>query len=395
MKKYLKIVSNHLRLFSLGATALVLIVITSALVYPLFGKHLISSMSGVTGSVMSVITQQQSGINGIPADTANTPPKPSTGSVAEKKETTTTPTPATGSGSQPGGTTTTPAPSTTPTPTPTPTPAPIPTPVPTPAPTVTCPSGQCAPSGDVSSSGHTWHQIVNENFTKDAALGSWGNSTCTTTINYTGASGTPWKSYPSCYKDTYQSRKYRSDQVLSVHNGVLDFWLHNVDGVPAGASPSPVLPGGSEYQTYGRYEIRFRTTTSNLSEFYQAWLLWPSSNSNGSCAESDYPEGALGNTTVSAFAHYCDGGGASHQTAISGIGANRTQWHTYTQEWSPGQRKYYLDGVQVGSSTSFVWAGPERWQLQTETKTTCDQVTPSTCTQDGHLEVDWAAVWSY
>jgi hypothetical protein len=61
----------------------------------------------------------------------------------------------------------------------------------------------------------------------------------------------------------------------------------------------------------------------------------------------------------------------------------------------PGLRNYYLDGVLIGSTTSHVWSQIERWQLQTETNTTCDQVTPATCHDDGHLLVDWAVVYSY
>jgi hypothetical protein len=251
------------------------------------------------------------------------------------------------------------------------------------------PSGQAMPTGDIDSGGHIWHQIVAEDFTKDAALGSWGNSTCTNSVVYTGASGTPWKAYPSCYKDTYQKRAYRSDQVLSVQNGMLDFWLHTVDGHPAGANPSPVLPSGSDYQTYGRYEVRIKQDSMNLSEFYQAWLLWPVNDADYKCAESDFPEAPMGQANVSAFSHYgCTGSQDYFNEAL-----DRTQWHTYTQEWMPGKRNYLIDGQLIGSATNQVWSGPQRWQLQTETNTSCEST--NSCTQDGHLQVDWAVVYSY
>jgi hypothetical protein len=259
------------------------------------------------------------------------------------------------------------------------------------------PSGQAMPVGDVTSGGHTWKQIATEDFTKDAALGSWNDTGTLTScppnraaVYYTGATGTPWTAYPKCYKDTYQSRAYRSDQVLSVHNGVLDFWLHTVDGHPAGANPSPYLPNGSQYQTYGRYEVRLRQTTQSVSEFYQAWLLWPQTGA-GECAESDFPEAPMDVSSVSAYAHY--GCGAAQDSFSKAL--DRTQWHTYTQEWQPGKRSYYVDGVLIGSSTNQVWSNPERWQLQTETKTTCDTTTPNTCTENGHLLVDWAVVYAY
>jgi len=258
-----------------------------------------------------------------------------------------------------------------------------------PPPTSSSPSGQSMPVGDVTSGGHTWHQVFAEDFTKDAALGSWGSDCDGSKIVYTGATGTQWRAYPKCYVDTYQKRPYRSDAVLSVAGGMLDFWLHTVDGKPAGANPSPVLPGGTQYQTYGRYEARIKQTTPDLSEFYQAWLLWPSTGSDWQCAESDFPEGSLGSSTVNAFAHY----GCSGTQDYFAKTLDKTQWHTYTQEWLPGKRNYYIDGVLIGSTTNQVYSKPERWQLQTETKTTCDS--NNTCTQNGHLQVDWAVVYTY
>ena len=262
-----------------------------------------------------------------------------------------------------------------------------------------CISGICLPSGDVTSDGHTWHQIVAEDFTKDSALGTWGQA-CDTTAIYTGSTGVPWKSYPQCYNDTYQKRPYRADQVLSVHDNMLDFWLHTVDGKPAGANPSPVLPNGTQYQTYGRYEARMRQTTTNLSDYHQAWLLWPQSDADWLKAESDFPESSMSSPTASAFSHYCgslklDGSCTGAQDALNSSTLDKTQWHTYTQEWMPGKRNYYVDGVLVGSATNQIFSGPERWQLQTETNSQCDQGVINTCTQDGHLLVDWVSVYAY
>lgn len=243
----------------------------------------------------------------------------------------------------------------------------------------TSPSGEPMPLGDLPG----WHQIFAEDFTKDAPLGSWGSDCDPNRIVYTGATGTQWRSYPNCYLDT-RKHPYRADQVLSVQNGMLDFYLHNVDGVPAGANPSPVLSGGTQYQTYGRYSARFRLDNPNLSEYYIAWLLWPQNDTDWQCAESDYPEGLLSSSTLSAFAHYgCHGAQDEFPTT-----ADRTAWHTYTQEWMPGVRKYYLDGRLVGTSTNLVHAGPERWQLQTESS-------GNTGPDSGNLLVDWVVVYSY
>jgi hypothetical protein len=248
------------------------------------------------------------------------------------------------------------------------------------------PSGQAMPVGNLPG----WRQVFAEDFTANAPTGSWAAS-CATDPNaankivYTGATGTQWRTYPDCYLDTYQKRPYRSDQVLSVHDGVLDFHLRNVDGQPAGANPSPVINAatGSQYQTYGRYSARFRVDTTALSEYHIAWLLWPENDADWECAESDFPESSLSSATVSAFHHYgCNGAQDSYSAAI-----DYTKWHTFTQEWAPGVRRYYLDGQLIGTSTNAVFAGPQRWQLQTETK--------GSGSNSGHLLVDWVAVYAY
>ncbi|MDB5169086.1 MAG: glycosyl hydrolase [Candidatus Saccharibacteria bacterium] len=270
----------------------------------------------------------------------------------------------------------------------------------------TAPSGVDMPTGDVTSGGHTWHQVVKEDFTKNLALGSWTDSGTTTScpsnadaVQYTGNEGASWTSYPKCYLNTDHVHHYRSDQALSVHDGTLDFWLHSVNGTPTSASPGPVMPDGTRYQTYGRYEVRFKTTSHTMNEFYVAWLLWTRDDTKWTCSESDFPESNLGSTSVNAFAHYnsdtvnCPDTNRSQDAYSKSV--DFTGWHTYTQEWMPGKRNYYLDGVLIGSSTNYVYANPERWQLQTEITSSCDSGSTNTCTQDGHLLVDWAVVYSY
>lgn len=250
----------------------------------------------------------------------------------------------------------------------------------------TSPSGEPMPVGNLPG----WRQVFAEDFTVNAPTGSWGASCATDPdaadkIVYTGAGGTQWRTYPDCYLDTYQRRPYRSDQVLSVHDGVLDFHLRNVDGQPAGANPSPVInrAATSQYQTYGRYTARFRVDTTTLSEYHIAWLLWPEDDGDWQCAESDFPESALSARSVGAFAHHsCNG----DQDAFSAT-IDYTRWHTFTQEWAPGVRRYYLDGQLIGTSTTAVFDGPQRWQLQTETD--------GYGTHSGHLLVDWVAVYAY
>ncbi|WP_264005476.1 carbohydrate-binding domain-containing protein [Mycolicibacterium sphagni] len=228
-----------------------------------------------------------------------------------------------------------------------------------------------------------WTHIFADDFTLDAALGSWANPSDPNKVVYVGANGQQWLTYPQTYTDTYQHRPYRADQVLSVSNGVLDFYLHNVNGQPAGANPSPVLPNGTQYQTYGRYSARLKVDTPTLSEYHIAFLLWPQSELWPNDGEEDFPEGALSSTS-NAYAHYARAAGG--QDGVN-TGVAFTGWHVYTVEWLPGHVRFYLDDVLVLDSTKYVPSKPMRWQLQVETD--------GNGTDSGHLQVDWVSIWSY
>jgi hypothetical protein len=226
--------------------------------------------------------------------------------------------------------------------------------------------------------------IFSEGFSVPAARGSLGSEHDADKIVYTGAYGTNWVTYPRSYLDTYDKRPYRSDRVLSVHDGYLDYHLHHVDGRPAGANLSPLLARGSQYQTYGRYSARMRVVGGDLSEYHIAWLLWPERQDDWQRAESDFPEGPLksGNNGVFAYHHWSD-------DRFEWFGDPATdihEWHTYTQDWTPTERRYWIDDRLVGVTGQPVYHGPERWQLQIETK--------GDGGGNGHVLVDWAAVWS-
>lgn len=283
-------------------------------------------------------------------------------------------------------------PTTTPSPSVEPTATPSATPTPTPS---TSPSGEAMPVGDLVG----WKQIFAEDFTVDAPLGSMGAS-CTTDggaeaaankIIYTGANGTKWNTYPDCFLDTYQRRPYRSEQVLSVQNGMMNFFLHPVDGKPAGANPSPIITGTSQYQTYGRYAARFKVDNANLSDYYAAWLLWPQSEKwgVGGDGEEDFPEGTLSGT-VGGF-HHCLSNTALNCGFANTNNAKFTEWHTYVMEWTPTYVKFILDGqvVMNYTNTSEIPYKPMRWQLQTETNTSSPNMV------GGNLTLDWVAVYSY
>ena len=250
--------------------------------------------------------------------------------------------------------------------------------------TADLPSGLTVPIGDLPG----WHQTFVDDFTVNAPLGSWGTKNPDKVV-YTGDHGGKWVEYPDGWASTYTNGKpgYRPAKVLSVHDGVLDFYLHNVSGLPSGANPSPLVSGTSQYQTYGRYTARIKSAT--VPNYHAAWLLWPVNDKNGACAESDFPETNLGKDKVTAFTHnaancknYNDQDEFDSKTRIDD-GA----WHTYTQEWGPGFRKYYIDSRLLGTSTTRVWSHDERWQLQTEPD--------GSGKSKGHLLVDWVAVYAY
>jgi hypothetical protein len=245
------------------------------------------------------------------------------------------------------------------------------------------PSGQCLPATPAG-----YHSVCLEDFTVNAPTGSWGTTDASRVV-YTGEHGCRWVEYPDGWSSTYTNGQpgYEPAQVLSVHDGMLDFALHNVNGLPAGANPSPILSNtGTQYQTYGMYEIRAKVVyndANRLDDYHIAWLLWPQNDSNWQSAESDYPEADLSDNQVCAYAHY--GGGGSQGAYCANV--DFSQWHTYTQVWGPGYRSYYLDGQLVGTSTSQVWSGVERWQIQTEPTGKNDG-------SSGHVLVDWAAVYA-
>jgi hypothetical protein len=242
------------------------------------------------------------------------------------------------------------------------------------------PGGQCLPSTPAG-----YHPVCLDDFTVNAPVGSWADPTGTgNAVVYRGDHGCQWTSYPDGWTSTYTNGQpgYEPSQVLSVHDGMLDFSLHNVNGLPAGANPSPILSTGSQYQTYGIYEARLRITNA-MPDFYVAWLLWPQNDANWQSAESDFPEANLADSQVCFYAHY--GGGGAQDSNCKTI--DFTQWHTYGQVWGPGYRSYYIDGQLLGTSTNQVWSQPERWQLQTEPSGQNDG-------DSGHLYLDWVAVYA-
>ena len=260
----------------------------------------------------------------------------------------------------------------------------------------TSPSGQAMPTGNLTMSNslgsHTYTPIFKDDFTVDAATGSWGTSDAGAILYKNSSNNNAgWYEYPDGWSATYTNGAvgYEPSQVLSVHDGQLDFYLHTWNGHPVGANPSPNAGTSGNYQTYGAYSFRIKVSNT-MSDFYSAWLLWPQDESKWCQAESDFPEANLGSLNgFSVFAHnQCNSSGGNGGQDYFGSSTNMAAWHTYTETWGPGYRSYYVDGSLIGTSTTNVYNNLERWQLQTEPS-------GSSSGSSGHIYVDWAVVYKY
>ncbi|WP_240684860.1 glycoside hydrolase family 16 protein [Arthrobacter nitrophenolicus] len=234
-----------------------------------------------------------------------------------------------------------------------------------------------------------WKQVFVEDFTDgDVPLGA-----------FPGIYGSRWhETYKDGTPDTHAKTQakdqrtsgYFPSKVLSVHDGVLDMYLHSENGVAMGAAPSPRFAGATEppynSQLYGRYSVRFKADA--LQGFKAAWLLWPVSKQWPRDGEIDFPEGDL-SKVIYAAVHGLDAGG-THVNEVLRPNVPFTSWHTATTEWSPGKLEFFLDGRSIGVITSLVPNTPMRYLLQTES---CLTGCPAPDVK-GHVYVDWVAIWS-
>ncbi|WP_240341940.1 glycoside hydrolase family 16 protein [Arthrobacter sp. Alg241-R88] len=243
---------------------------------------------------------------------------------------------------------------------------------------------QSLPVGDLPG----WKQVFVEDFTDgDVPLGG-----------FPGIYGSRWhETYKDGTPDTHAQAQekgqrnsgYYPSKVLSVHNGVLDMFLHSENGVSMGAAPSPRFAGATvppyNSQLYGRYSVRFKADA--LPGYKVAWLLWPVSKQWPQDGEIDFPEGDLSTVIYAALHGIRDG---SHQFDVFRPNVPFTDWHVATTEWSPGRIEFFLDGKSIGVATSMVPNKPMRYILQTES---CLTGCPAPQTS-GHVYVDWVAIWA-
>lgn len=251
------------------------------------------------------------------------------------------------------------------------------------------PSGEAMPSTDLPG----WRLIFADDFDTNIALGS-----------FPAADSDNWFAYPDGWGDTSRNGRYDATRVVSVHDGMMDMYLHSatIDGVTKHlvAAPVPLLPGDdpavyngtSPYRgmLHGRYAVRFRADA--IPGYKTAWLLWPLSDVWPRDGEIDFPEGDLGaGDTIWAFMHRQNGTAGNDQDAAN-TGETYADWHTAVLEWGPTECKFILDGVTVMNPVSRIPNTPMRWVLQTETQLSGG---PPLSSVSGHVYVDWVAVWAY
>jgi len=226
-----------------------------------------------------------------------------------------------------------------------------------------------------------WRQIFAEDFTTPAPLGQ-----------FTAVYGNRWFAYPSPWTDTSGRGTYDPAKVLSVSNGVLDWYLHTDNGTPCVGAVVPKLPGSaSGGQTYGKYTFRFRAGT--IPGYKLVILLWPDSDNWGE-GEIDFPE--VGELTagkdgqMNAYLH-APGAYAQSQWLPTGIVAADTGWHTASIEWRRDTLTYYLDGRLVGTQTSGIPSTPFHLVFQMETNIGGPAPSPSSA---GHIQLDWVSIYA-
>jgi hypothetical protein len=215
-----------------------------------------------------------------------------------------------------------------------------------------------------------WKQVFSDDFTTNAALGTFGDVYKNKFSTYNG------------FADSYNGGTYNKN-ILSVGNGALDMYLHKENNRPQVAAPAPIVTTPWAGQTYGKFSVRFKSEA--LAGYKTAWLLWPDSNI-WSQGEIDFPEGGL-NGKMWAFNH-CVGNPGQNCSWVD-TQTTYTSWHTLSIEWTPARVTFLLDGQVVGNDTKNIPSNPMHWVLQTET------TSANAATQDGHLQIDWMTVYTY
>lgn len=233
-----------------------------------------------------------------------------------------------------------------------------------------------------------WKQVFREDFKSgDVAIGGFPGPAYDAKWSEGYKDGTPDSAGQAGEKSGYYPSK-----VLSVKNGMLDWYLHTENGVSMGAAPTPKIPNNSSNPhranslLYGRISVRFKADP--LKGFKTAWLLWPDSGIWPRDGEVDFPESDLAASSFYGAVHKM--GNDPRDTDVFYANAAFTSWHVATMEWSPGKVQFFLDGRSLGAGTSGTPTTPMHYILQTESCMFHICPKPEAA---GHLYLDWIAIW--
>jgi len=256
-------------------------------------------------------------------------------------------------------------------------------------PNATDPSGAPMPTGDLPG----WKQVFADDFTTSVPTGGFSGCKAAPTLMASTCSGLSpsvasqlW-AYPDGWPD-HHSGVYEPSKVLSIHDGMLDYYLHSSGGTHMVAAVLPKITGGINGGglQYGAYAIRFKADP--LNGYKTAFLLWPDSEIWPEDGEIDFPEGGL-NGTIGASMHYM-GGTSLGQQDIYPTGDTYTGWNTAVIEWTPQVCRFILNGQIIGTSYSLIPSTPMHWVLQAETV----NGTPPADNVSGHIYIAWIVAYT-
>jgi hypothetical protein len=213
-----------------------------------------------------------------------------------------------------------------------------------------------------------------EDFDKPAALGQVAQVYSDCLTGYHG------------YADTSDKGRYRPEQVLSVQDGSLDWYVHtDSNGQPVTAAPAPT---GYTGQLYGRYTVRFRS--DSIPGYKMAFLLWPDSD-KWADGELDFPEGALGGI-IHGNDHSVTGEPAKTPFKLN-TATNTRAWHTAQITWTPKTVSFSLDGkASTTHDAAAIPTKPMHLILQVETNLSGPKPDPAV---SGHVQVDAIKIEKY
>lgn len=220
-----------------------------------------------------------------------------------------------------------------------------------------------------------WRLTFNESFSQDVPVGSFVQR-----MNR-------WAEYQDGWLDGGDHHgTYAPSRVLSVHDGICDFYLHTENGEHLVAT---IYPKALASVLYGRFSIRWRADPM-LGYMVIPTIVWPNGN-RAADGEIDHPEFTLARRGTPSFIHYVDA-----QPTLWAYGAyllDSTVWHTSTVEWLPGLVILYVDGREVLRSAPGAGINhtPSRVAIQVTTAVHADAPTDDVA---GNVQVDWVAAWA-